>query len=104
MAYGKFVRERAGISDQAALAQSLEKLTERLDAVTIGNAYRTHSHIREVARRMLLSRKEPTGEQAMATIIETLAERVYAHGHAIGLYEAKQIGLPVDLADETLEG
>ena len=103
MAYGRFVRDRAGISDQAALAQSLQRLTERLDAVTIGNAYRTHSHVREVARRLLLSRKKPPTEQAMDTIIETLAERVYAHGHAIGFTEAKDIGLPCAKAPDQLD-
>lgn len=93
MAYVKFIQERAGLSDQAALATGLTKLTERLDAVALGNAYRTHSHIRDVARRMLLSRNKPHSEQVMGTIVETLAERVYAHGHAIGLKAAKEIGL-----------
>src|SRR5205814_1355910 len=32
------------------------------------------------------------------TIIETLAERVYAHGHAIGIKDAQEIGLPVRAA------
>src|SRR2546428_11164417 len=69
MSYVKFVQERAGLSDQAALANSLTLLASRLDAVALGSAYRTHSHIRDVARRVLLSRKEPPKEQAMASII-----------------------------------
>lgn len=103
MAYTKFVQERAGLSDQDALATSLGKLTDRLDAVVLGNAYRTHLHIRDVASRMLRSRKEPANEQTMAAIIETLAERVYAHGHAIGLREAEDIGLPVEAAPDDLD-
>jgi hypothetical protein len=103
MGYTKFVQERAGLSDQNALAGALEKLTERLDAVGLGNAYRTHLHIRDVARRMLLSRKKPASEQTMGTIIETLAERVYAHGHAIGLKEAQTIGLPAVAAPDDLD-
>jgi hypothetical protein len=94
MAYTRFVTERAGLSDQDALAVGLGKLTDRMDAMTIGSLYRTHQHIRDVARLMLLSRKKPANEQTMATIVETLAERVYAHGHAIGLKDAKAIGLP----------
>jgi len=104
MSYVKFVGDRAGLSDQAALATSLTKLTDRLDAVTLGSAYRTHSHIRDVARRMLLSRNTPANEQGMAAIVETLAERVYAHGHAIGFKEAKDTGLPVQAASDALEG
>jgi len=103
MAYVKFIQERAGLSDQAALATALAKLTERLDAVALGSAHRTHSHIRDVARRMLLSRNKPHSEQAMGTIVETLAERVYAHGHAIGLKTAKEIGLPAVAAEPELD-
>jgi hypothetical protein len=103
MAYVKFIQERAGLSDQAALSTGLTKLTERLDAVALGNAYRTHSHIRDVARRILQSRNKPQSEQTMATIVETLAERVYAHGHAIGLKTAKEIGLPAVEADTKLD-
>jgi hypothetical protein len=103
MAFVRFVQERAGLSDQDALSSSLGKLTDRLDALILGSTYRTHSHIRDVARRMLLSRNEPAPEQTMGTIIETLAERVYAHGHAIGLRDAEQIGLPVEQADAELD-
>lgn len=103
MAYTKFIQERARLSDQEALSNALSKLTDRLDAVGLGNVYRTHLHIRDVALRMLQSRREPVSERAMAAIIETLAERVYAHGHAIGLTEAKAIGLPVEAADDDLD-
>jgi len=103
MAYTKFVQERGGLTDQDALSASLMKLTDRLDAVVLGNAYRTHLHIRDVARRMLQSRRSPGSEQTMRTIVETLAERVYAHGHAIGLSEAQEIGLPVEVAPDDLD-
>jgi hypothetical protein len=103
MAYTKFIHERAGLSDQEALSNALAKLTDRLDAVGLGNVYRTHLHIRDVALRMLQSHKKPVTEREMATIIETLAERVYAHGHAIGLTEAEAIGLPVVPAEEALD-
>lgn len=42
-------------------------------------------------------------ERAMTAIIETLAEQVYAHGHAIGLKEAESIGLPVVAAPDDLD-
>lgn len=98
MAYLKFVREQVGLTDQDALSASLGNLAGRLDAVGLGSVYRTRSHIRDVAFRMLTSRKNPPSERVMETIVETLAERVYAHGHAIGFGEAKDIGLPVTRA------
>lgn len=103
MAYLKFIRERAQLTDQEALAGSIGALVNRVDAVTLGNAYRTHSHIRDVARRMLLSRNSPASEQDMVRIVQTLAEQVYAHGHAISLRDAQEIGLPVLLADDVLD-
>ena len=98
MAYIRFLKDRAGLSDQAALTSGISKLAERIDPVMLGNIYRTHSHIRDVARRMLLSREAPPNESVMSTIVETLAEKVYAHGHAIGYKEALETGLPVELA------
>jgi len=99
MAYLKFVREQVGLTDQAALSQSLGSLAGRLDAVGLGSVYRTRSHTRDVAYRMLTSRKRSPSERVMETIVETLAERVYAHGHGIAFGEAKDIGLPVRKAD-----
>ncbi len=103
MAYLRLAVERGGLSDQTALSASFAKLTDRIDPPSLGNAYRTYSHIRDVARRMLLSRKNPAPQAAMESIIETLAEKVYAHGHAIGFSDAKTIGLPVVQANPELD-
>lgn len=103
MAFLRFVREQVGLTDQDALAASLGKLTERLDAVGLGSVFRTRSHIRDVAHRMLTSQKAPLSDRVMETIVETLAERVYAHGHAIGMGEAQDIGLPVAPAPDEVD-
>ena len=103
MAYMRFVEERGGITDQVARATALSKLTDRVDPVGLGNVYRTFSHIRDVARRILLSRKEPASEDVLNAIVSTLAERVYAHGHAIGFSTAKEMGLPVIAVDKDLD-
>ncbi len=103
MSYLKFVREQVGLKDQNALSASLGSLADRLDAVGLGSVYRTRSHIRDVAARMLNSRKERPSNRVMETIVRTLAERVYAHGHAIGFGEASDIGLPVTKAQGDAE-
>jgi hypothetical protein len=103
MSYIRFISDRVNLTEQDAIAASLGKLTDRLDAIGIGNAYRTHSHIREVARRMLGSRTQPADAETTASIIETLAEKVYAHGHAIGRQEAAALGLPVLEAPDELD-
>jgi hypothetical protein len=103
MSYVRFVKERLELADPQALGESFGKLADRLDAITLGNAYRTHSHIREVARRMLASRSEPAEDSTMKSIIETLAEKVYAHGHAIAREEASSLGLPIVNASMELD-
>ena len=95
MAFIDFMQHRIGLSDQAALTNGLANLIHRVDAVTLGSVYRTHSHIRDVAGKIIQSRREPPSSNVQDKIISTLAEKVYAHGHAISLTEAQSLGLPV---------
>lgn len=104
MAYIAFLKERAGLSDQAALAGTVNVLAEQLKPWMVGQIYRTHSHIRLIARKLLVSHQEALEERVIESIVESLAEKMYFHGHAIGRKEAKEIGLPVFEPDETLEG
>ncbi len=98
-----FVKERANINDQDAVANILGSLINQIGPLTLGSVNRQHHHIRLVARKLLTSRKEKLDEEKISTIIETLTEKIYSHGHAIGRREAKDIGLPVEYSDEELE-
>ncbi len=98
-----FVKERANINDQDAVANMLHSLIDEIGPLTLGNVNRQHYHIRLVARKLLTSRKEKLDEEKISTIIETLTEKIYSHGHAIGRREAKDIGLPVEYPDNDLE-
>jgi len=101
--YISFMRERANITDQSALAQVVSQLASHLTPLTLGSVNRQYSHIRLVARKLLTSRKEKIEEGRIATIIEALTEKMYSHGHAIGRREATELGLPVDKPDEGIE-
>jgi hypothetical protein len=103
MGFVAFLKERAGLGDQMALAHSMEILAEKLNPWVLGSAYRTYSHIRLIARKLLTSHQKPLEERQIDTIIETLAEKMYFHGHAIGCREAEEIGLPIEYLDEELE-
>jgi hypothetical protein len=98
-----FVRERGHITDQAALAQVMCLLANQLTPLALGSINRTNSHIRLVARKLLTARKEKLEEAKISSIIETLTEKMYSHGHAIGRKEALEIGLPVITPDDELE-
>jgi hypothetical protein len=101
--YISFMRERANITDQTALAQVVSQLANHIKPLTLGSVHRQHSHIRLVARKLLTSRKEKIEEDRIGTIIEALTEKMYSHGHAIGRKEAIELGLPVDKPNNTLE-
>ena len=103
MAYLEFIRKRAGLSDQASLTAALAALAEKIPPVALGGIHRAHSHIRAVAQKMLSSHAQPMEDQKQNAVIETLAERTYAHGHAIGRREARDIGLPIAQHDQEVE-
>jgi len=98
-----FVKERANINDQMALAQVVKTLADQIGPLTLGTVNRQNSHIRLVARKLLTSQKEKVDEARISTIIETLTEKMYSHGHAIGRAEAKDIGLKVQYPDAATE-
>lgn len=104
MAYISFLKDKAGLSDQSALSQSVGILAEKLGPLTLGSIYREHSHIRLIARKLLLSHEGlAIEEHKINTIIENLAEKMFFHGHAISRKEATEIGLPVKYPDDQLE-
>ena len=103
MAFLRFAQEEVGLSDQSALAESLARLSENIGAVSLGSIHRIRSHIQDVALRMLASQKEPLSGHIRETIVETLATRVYAHGHAIGCKEAREMNLRAVVAPGDVE-
>lgn len=100
MAFVTFIQTRCKIKKESAMSSMVQKLAERLDEVSLGHVYRNHAHIRDVAARILKSRRKPAKAETINAIVRTLAEKVYTHGHAIGRTEAKGIGLPVLEADD----
>lgn len=101
--YISFIKDRVNINDQSALAQVISILANNLTPLTLGSVNRQNSHIRLVARKLLTSRREKLEEAKINSIIETLTEKIYSHGHAIGRKEAQEIGLPIEIPDELLE-
>jgi hypothetical protein len=101
--YITFLKERANITDQSALMQLVSILANYLTPLTLGSVNRQNSHIRLVARKLLTYKREKPEEAKINSIIETLTEKIYSHGHAIGRKEAQEIGLPVEIPSDELE-
>lgn len=94
--YVKFLRNRAGLTDQSALAGAIGTLAEQLTPTLLGRIERIYSHIRLVARKLLSLCQPPLDEAKVTSIVEALTEKSYIHGHGIGRKEAKEIGLPIE--------
>ena len=103
MSYIGFLKEKAGLGDQQAIAENVRVLSEKLSPWVLGSIYRTHSHIRMVSRKLLTCHKARLDGQKASLIIESLAEKTYLHGHGIGRREAKDLGLPVTEPEPELE-
>ena len=101
--YISFIKDRANINDQAALAQLVSLLANHITPLSLGSVNREYSHIRLVARKLLGSHKTKIDDGRQKTIIEALTEKMYSHGHAIGRTEARELGLPIVKPNEKLE-
>lgn len=99
-----FIKERANINDQSALAEVVGALIKQVSPLTLGTVNRQNSHIRLVARKLLTSRKDKMDEEKINAIIETLTEKIYSHGHGIGRKEARDIGIPVVFPNDEIDG
>ncbi len=103
MAFVGFLKDKAGLGDQSAIAENIKILAEKLTPWILGSMYRTHSHIRMVARKLLSCHEDRLDDQRVNLIVEALSEKIYLHGHGIARNEAIELGLPIKKPDATIE-
>lgn len=101
--YLAFIRERAGLRDQSVLGQMVGKLVDALSPPLLGRVERTYSHIRLVANALLKLHRPPLGRRRIKRIAEALIEKIYVHKHGIGWRQARELGLDVELINDTLD-
>jgi len=95
-AYLRFLRDRAGLSDQGPMSALMVKLTEALGPTLLGRIEREYSHVRLVASKLLAQQKAPVDPDKASRIIDALTEKCYVHDHAIRQPEARELGLPAE--------
>lgn len=90
VAYVSFIRETVGIRHEDELVKAIEILAQNVHPLALGNVERFVSQSRLIARKILLTHMKGTAEHELDEIIETLASKLYFHGHPINRKEARE--------------
>jgi len=102
-AYVSRLKDKFGIQDERNLAGLLDRLPADVRPLALGNAYRHYIKARDDTRKLLELHMSPTVDKdKIDTIVNTLVEKLYFHGHHITRREAKQLGLKVKNAEDSV--
>jgi len=94
MGFLNFAKEKIGIAEQNALAELLKRLTEQIKPSILGSVNRTHSLVRELAKKMLKLHSKKLEEEQIQKLVDNLVEKLFSHNHLINRKEAQNtIGL-----------
>jgi hypothetical protein len=104
-AYIAFIKDTVGIRHEDELVRAVEILAQKVHPLALGNVERFISQSRMIARKILLTHmKDENDRHKIDETIETLASKLYFHGHPINRREAKdELGLKVVEAPPALE-
>jgi len=106
-AYFRLAKERAGLDTPESRFGALQQLTNVVHPLALGNVERSHTMIRELARKLLglhMNLKDEAQDKRCNDIIDTLTEKLYSHQHLIPRREARDIiGLKVQYPEAYLE-
>jgi hypothetical protein len=94
-AYISFIKETVGIKHEEELVRTIEILASKVHPLALGNVERFIAQSRMIARKLLSLHIEKDKEHTLDSIIESLASKLYFHGHPINRVEAKELGLKV---------
>ena len=90
-AYVNFVKETVGITHEDELVQMLAVLAKEVHPLALGNVERFLSQSRMIARKLIKTHMdEDVSERDIEDIVESLASKLYSHGHPINRTEAKK--------------
>jgi hypothetical protein len=88
-AYVSFVKTTVGIAHEDELIKAIEILADKVHPLALGNVERFVSQSRLIARKILKTHMSAeSDEHAISEIIESLASKLFFHGHPINRREA----------------
>ena len=88
-AYVSFVKETVGITHEDELVKAMEILANKVHPLALGNVERFVSQSRMTARKILSTHMGETDRHVIDEIVESLASKLYFHGHPINRQEAR---------------
>ncbi|MBO6726588.1 MAG: hypothetical protein JJ911_13090 [Rhizobiaceae bacterium] len=95
-AYISFIKDTVGIRHEDELIRAVEILSEKVHPLALGNVERFIAQSRMITRKILLTHmSDESSKHKIDEIIETLASKLYFHGHPINRKEARDLGLQV---------
>jgi hypothetical protein len=104
-AYVSFIKDTVGIRHEDELIRAIEILAQKIHPLALGNVERFISQSRMIAKKILLTHmNNDVDRHKIDETIETLASKLYFHGHPINRREAREeLGLKVVDAPPPLE-
>lgn len=103
-AFVNFIKERVGLTDQAALGSSINLLVEKVGPLALGNLTRFYFHTRMVIEKLLQTHRNKVTDDKIQHISDNLTEKAYFHGHSINRKEARSdYQLKVNYPNQELE-
>lgn len=89
-AYIGFIKETVGITHEDELIQAVRVLAEKVHPLALGNVERFVMQSRMIATKILKTHmREDTADHKISQIVETMASKLYFHGHPINRIEAR---------------
>lgn len=89
-AYISFIKSTVGITHEDELVKTVEILANKVHPLALGNVERFISQSRLIAKKILMTHAEPYEPHAIDEIIETMASKLFFHGHPINRVEARK--------------
>ncbi len=95
MGFIGFAKEKIGLKSQEALTETLRLITAEFPSSIVGSLNRTHSLIRNLAKKLMCIRKnfKKADLEKWKQIAKALIEDLFSHQHLINYREAREIGL-----------
>lgn len=88
-AYVSFIKTTVGITHEDELIRAVELLVQKVHPLALGNVERFILQSRMIARKILKTHMQESEDHVINEIIETMASKLFFHGHPINRKEAR---------------